>query len=230
MPARELAGRRWDPQYWLADPTRSLRRAGHSLRPLGDFVDHLTYGPIITGRRPTHQSGGIRVIGQVDFCETGLAPTAALRVAPGSDFDPARSRVLPRDLLLPRSGAGSLGQNRLAVYVDEEEANIGCFVDLVRLAGINPFYVWLFLRTGPGWGQIRRVINGVGMPNISFAEIRSLQVPLVDGEEQEVWEGRYSREVLPHHRRREKSNAEAQRAAARFRVLLQDLTERHMHA
>ena len=95
------------------------------------------------------------------------------------------------DLLLPRSGSGSLGRNRLAVYLNSSPANVGCFVDLVRLSGVNPFFVWFFFRSTPGWSQIRSVLNGVGTPNISFSEIRALQLPVIPDEEQSRLQSSY---------------------------------------
>jgi len=195
VPASSLAGARWDAAYWLNDPTPELERCPHPLAPLGDSVELLTYGPIVTGRRPQPLDEGVRVIGQGDFSDVGLCPKPRLLVRAGSVYDPPRSRVRPGDLLLPRSGAGSLGRNRMAVYDAPDRANIGCFVNLVRLRDLNPYYVWAYFRTPVGWAQIRRLINGSGVPNISFAEIRSLRIPRIGTEVQARVEARYRREV-----------------------------------
>ena len=217
----ELVGQRWDAGWWLRH--RSARAWGRGLdrRPLGDFIEHITYGPIVTGIRPVPQEGGIRVVLQADFEVAGLALQPALRVAPGSVFDPPRSRVQRGDLLLPRSGAGSLGRGRMAVYLDDAPANVGCFVDRLRLRGINPFFVWVFLRTEAGQDQILQVINGVGTPNLSFGEIRSLLIPCLPAAEQDAYEGRYRVEVLPLH-----ASGQTALAAARFGCLVTDLEGR----
>ena len=200
--ARELPGRRWDVAYWQAVAANTFVSVSQFPEAeLGDFISHLTYGPIVTGARPEHVPGGVPVIRQTDFRETGLHLGDVLRVTAGSVHDPARSRVRTGDLLLPRSGAGSLGRNRMAVYMHARRANVGCFVDLIRLTGINPYYVWLVLRSEPGWAQIRNLINGVGTPNINFSEIRSLRIPLIPLQEQANIEIRYRDEVWPHHRK-----------------------------
>ena len=201
VPTRDVAGKRWDVSYWrgvLSNAFSSLSRFSEAA--LGDFIQHLTYGPIVTGVRPQHVNGGIPVIRQVDFGETGLCLSQVLRVTPGGAHDPVRSRVRTGDLLLPRSGVGSLGRNRMAVYMMAPQANVGCFVDLIRLSGLNPYYVWLLLRSEPGWGQIRSLINGVGTPNINFSEIRSLRIPLIPLREQNLIEARYREAVWPHHK------------------------------
>lgn len=220
---RQLVGRRWDRGYWRgAVHVRQLARR-FGLRRLGDFIEHLTYGPIITGRKPEHVEGGIPVIRQGDIAETGLEESALLRVEECGDFDPQRSRVQRGDLLLPRSGAGALGRNRTAVYAGRAQANIGCFVDLVRLRGINPYYAWFFFKTPTGWEQIAALINGVGTPNINFGEIRSLSVVEAPEQVQQAVEWRYRREVLPWHRKRLHSAQARQEGERRFSAIVGDL-------
>ncbi len=196
-----------------------MRQLGHrfALKSLGDYIEHLTYGPIVTGRKPEHVDDGITVIRQGDITETGLAKGGLLKVEARGDFDPERSRVQRGDLLMPRSGAGALGRNRMAVYTERAQANVGCFVDRIRLRGINPFYAWFFFKTQVGWGQIAALINGVGTPNINFAEIRSLRVAEVDVEIQEMVEARYRCDVLPWHRRRHSSEEAKRRGELNFR-------------
>lgn len=218
----KLGGARWDARSWAGrHGLRQLARRFAMVR-LGDHIAHMTYGPIVTGQRPRPCPDGIPVVRQQNFADSGLRLENALKVRPGGIFDPARSRVQRGDLLLPRSGAGALGRNRLGVYWAAGPANIACFVDLLRLEGLNPFYVWLFFKTRPGWGQMRSLINGVGTPNISFAEIRSLKLPWIDPAEQKQWQRRYCRRVLPVHRRPD----EAAQAQSRFAQLVEALEQR----
>jgi len=221
----DVARKRWDVTYWRGVVSKSLSSVSRfAENDLGDFIQHLTYGPIITGEpTPEHVTGGIPVIRQADFVETGLCLGQVLRVEPDSAHDPGRSRVQAGDLLLPRSGVGSLGRNRMAVYMNTRAANVGCFVDLIRLVGINPFYVWMLLRSEPGWGQIRSLINGVGTPNINFSEIRSLRVPLIPMYEQDIVEARYRETVWPHHRRGRGQPASRERAWRNFQRIRSDL-------
>ncbi len=223
LPEARLRGARWDVDFW--ERKRKSLRLHHrfALCPLGDFIEHLTYGPIVTGRRPKPVEGGIQVIRQGDIAETGLHCESRLYVPEDSEFDPMRSRVRSGDLLLPRSGAGTLGKNRMAVYLEEKPANIGCFVDLIRLAGINPFFVWLYFKTQPGWAQIWATINGVGTPNINFSEIRALGIPALPFQEQENLERRYLAEVWPLHCRRAESTAVCAASESRFRRITADL-------
>jgi len=219
----QMAGKRWDPGYWQG--ALRMRQLGKrfALKRLGDYIEHLTYGPIVTGCKPEHVEDGIVVIRQGDITETGLSRGGLLKVAVRGNYDPERSRVQRGDLLLPRSGAGALGRNRMAVYTDRAQANVGCFVDRIRLRGINPFYAWFFFKTKIGWEQIAALINGVGTPNINFDEIRSLRVAEVDTELQAMFEARYRRDVLPWHRRRDRSEQARARGEQSFRQVVAEL-------
>ena len=219
-----LRARRWDPRFWQG--RAAVRRMAGRLRlvPLGEYICHLTYGPIVTGSRPQHVEAGVPVIRQGDIAETGLDARALLCVAPAGTHDPPRSRVCPGDLLLPRSGAGALGRNRLAVYLGSGPANVGCFVDLIRLEGLNPFYAWFFLKTRLGREQIAAQANGVGTPNISFGEIRALQIAALPSAHQEALERRYREQVWPLHCRRERAEIRAE-AERRFRAIVGELED-----
>ncbi len=194
---------RLDPAYWHPAYGEVLGRCVLPLVPMGRFIEHITYGAIVTGRRPQHVLGGIPLLGQGTLRHGGVDFEGVTRVAPGSPWDIERARVLSGDLLIARSGAGSLEKNRLVVYHSSQTALVDCFVDLVRLTGIEPDFVAAFLRTRFGWAQIHRLINGVGPANLSFNEIRSLRVPDAPEDLQREIARRHADEILPLHRRRE---------------------------
>ena len=193
---------RLDPGYWHPAYEAIMAECRLPLAPLGEFIEHITYGAIVTGRRPEHVEGGLPLIGQGCLLPGGVDLRGAARVAPGGPWAPERCVVRRGDLLIARSGEGSLARNRLGVYHGRRRAVVDCFVDLVRLRGIDPDYVAAFLRTRFGWAQIHRLINGVGPSNLSFAEIRSLQVAVAPERLQAGVARRYAAEVLPLHRRR----------------------------
>ena len=108
-----------------------------------------------------------------------------------------RSRVRRGDLLFSRSGEGSLLRFRSGVYLETEPANVSCFVDRIRLCGIDPVFLWLFLMGKFGRAQILRLKNGVGTPNLNFNEIKSLSIPIVPEEGSGDGGGAYDRKILP---------------------------------
>ena len=198
-----FVNRRWDVGYWRgASLVRQLNRR-FPTQPLGHFIEHLTYGPIVTGRKPAPVAEGTSIIRQGDIVETGLDESGLIRVEACGEFDPERSRVRAGDLLFPRSGAGALGRNRMAVYAGSGKANVGCFVDLNAASERNQSVLYLaFFKNASGWGQISALINGVGTPNINLAEIRSLRIVQADPTTQNAIEARYLRGALPWHHQR----------------------------
>ena len=168
------------------------------LARLGDFIEALTYGPILPGRRPEPVDEGVAIVGQRELRPTGLLLNGATRVAEGSPYDLPRCRLRPGDVVLARSGAGTLAKRRFTVFRGPAKATVSCFVDLIRLRGISPCCVVTFLRSGLGWPQVERLLRGVGMPNLSFAQIRSLQVPLLPPEEQRAVEAAWGEVARLH--------------------------------
>jgi hypothetical protein len=179
LDAADLRGQRWDPGYWdprLRDP---LAGCVHPLAPLGDFVpaDGITYGRILPGRRPPAGDGPLYVT-QKAVRPTGLDPTRCTRIVEGCDWDTPRARIRPGDLLIPRSGVATLARGVMSVFLDDQPAVVDCCTDRVSLEGYPSPVATLFLRSRPGWLQIHRQINGVGPPNLSYDEIRSLRLPV----------------------------------------------------
>ena len=194
-----LSRKSWHPNFWDPALTQALDEITFPLSPLADYIEKISYGPILPGKKPLPQKNGVPVFGQKDLFPTGINPYPALRVAPEGQFDPERSRVRRGDLLFSRSGEGSLLRFRSGVYLGEEPANVSCFVDRIRLRNINSLFVWLFLMSNFGRVQILRLKNGVGTPNINFAEIKSLCIPLVSERIQNAVAGIYLREIYPLH-------------------------------
>lgn len=199
----DLEGQRWDTSFWASTPLEPLQllRNRFELAPLGEFITHLTYGPILTGRKPSDYPGTVLILGQRNLAPSGLNPVMCDRVAADSPFDPARSRPRQGDLLFARSGMGSLAKGRMAVLEVDMPANLTCFVDLIRFHDLDPHFAWLFLASRFGQNQIQRLINGVGTPNLSFSEIRGLQIPVLPTQQQLELTRPYHAAARPLHLR-----------------------------
>jgi len=185
---------RWDPGYhdpaW-ADPQDSSRLP---CRPLGEFIETLSYGAIRVGQRPREvASGGVLYVTQRSVADWGVDSDRCPRIADEAPFVAPRFQLAPGDLVLPRCGRGTLGRNRLTRFdgCSGAGAVVDCFTDRVGLVGISSAWVLGVLRSPIGWSQIRRSFNGVGTPNLSFAEIRSLLVPVPEdgtaAEAERIW-------------------------------------------
>ncbi|MGQ9525753.1 MAG: N-6 DNA methylase [Armatimonadota bacterium] len=194
---------RMDPGYWspqFAPTLRSLFQCGFRLRPLGEFIEYITYGPIVTDETqqvtsfPSPSPQVLRVT-QRQLLHTGLDLTTCLAVPENSPWDSPRARIRPGDLLIARSGEKGLRAGKMVLVgclPQGVHAVVGCFVDLVRLRGIEPAAVLAFLKSAYGQTQIQRLTSGVGPPNISFRELRSVLVPVLPHTQQQacrlMWE------------------------------------------
>jgi len=192
VPARLLRGARWDPAFWHPRREELEGACALPLVPLGDFIERITYGPILPGRRPEPVDEGVVIVGQREIRATGLLLDAATAVAEGSPYDPPRCRLRPGDVVLARSGVGSLARKRFTVFREPVKATVSCFVDLIRLRGFSPYCLVTFVRSSLGWAQVERLIRGVGPPNLSFGQIRSLRVPLLPPEAERAVEAAWA--------------------------------------
>jgi len=171
---------RWDPLFHEPRWTEHLDRCVLSLEPLGNFIETLCYGAIKVGERPVRvSSSGSLYVTQRAVADWGVDLAACPRIRSEAPFDTPRYRLTPGDLVVPRCGRGTLGRNRLTRFDGAPHpAVVDCFTDRLSLRGLSSAWVLGALRSPLGWDQIRRTFNGVGTPNLSFGEIRSLLVPM----------------------------------------------------
>ena len=196
---RLLETRRWDPRFHDPRWEDPLDRCVLPVQPLGDFIDDLVYGALGRGVRPTLQegSGGWLYVGQATITERGVDLDRCPRIADARPFVQDRYRLRPGDLVIPRSGMGTLGKNLLCRWDGlpaghpGEGAVVDCFNDRLSLRGISSAWVLGVLRSEAGWAQIRRVIGGVATPNLSFAQLRALRLPVPSAAVQEEAERRW---------------------------------------
>lgn len=207
MVEQALLTRRADPSFWNPKWAEYQDYRPDILRRLGDYIIHLTYGPIVTGERPQslgRWDEGVLIVGQRELTDVFLDLSGADIVEEGSRWDSPRARLAYRDILFPRSGVGSLGKYRFGVWLENNpnlKAVVSCFVDLVRLdlEKVAPEYVVIYLKSRFGRMQIDRYISGVGTINIDFDEIKSLLFHAIDIEEQKCVAVEYQRIARIHN-------------------------------
>ncbi len=195
---------RTDPGFWAPRLLRTiakLKSTKFGVTRLEKYEPYITYGAIITGRTPPLHKQGIFLIGIENVTRTGLDLTDAQRIKPDCEWDIPRARLNVGDIVIVRSGVGSIG--RCCVITNEISAVVGCFVDLVRLpeCPFKPEFVCLFLLSTYGAVQLERAMSGVtGTANIAFHHIRSLEIPLLPSELQGAFAAEYRRMASFHER------------------------------
>lgn len=176
-------GARWDPAYYHPKYAENLRLLGSlpNIVPFGELIGYTTYGQV--GAREYARSGmrlltPANLVPSDDGYVTGIDIRSHERfVPPSSRSDPARSRLRKGDLLLVNSGVGCIG--RTAVFYSDEPCNISQHINLIRVRGIEPEYLAVYLQTEFARLQIGCEKCGVGPCGINFSRIRSLLVPIL---------------------------------------------------
>ncbi|HIE51532.1 MAG TPA: hypothetical protein EYP85_07205 [Armatimonadetes bacterium] len=178
---------RMDPGFWNPKWLEYERYKKYPLRTLGDYQPFITYGAIVPHQKPLNLRDwrkGVLRVGQKQLTDVVLDLTEAIVVEEGSRWDVPRARIEYLDLLFPRSGVGSLGKARVAVWLLEDasrKAVVDCFVDIVRLPKdkIRPEYVAVYIKTRFGRMQINRWLSGVGTINVDFDDIRNFHLHVI---------------------------------------------------
>jgi hypothetical protein len=149
------------------------------------------------------KAAGVAYLQVRNLRRTGIdiyaSPPEKRYIVEGSRNDPIRSRLMPGDLLLIRSGVGSLGR---CVVVPEglELMNVSQHISRIVLEGIKSEWVAMFLQSCYGAGQMSRWLSGAtGQVEIDFKEIRRLLIPVPDQKIQEEIAHQYWRMADYHY-------------------------------
>lgn len=182
---------RWDPEYWHArydKALNSLSKTKFPLRRLGDFVVEMTTNNHV---KKTFLNEGVRYYQTETIQNTGLLHHLAKRVEENGANDPERTRLKVGDIMIIRSGTGSVGRV-FTVTKDLGKANTIESVYLTRVSDINPFYISIFLLTSFGQAELLRTSSGVsGIININRPELEEILIPILNTSLQKDIELRY---------------------------------------
>ncbi len=173
---------RWDADYWDPKYEKIIRemKRNWKVKKLGQFIIFITYGTIVTGKDRKFVSSGICHINQVNVRNTGLDIYLEPRFISKSDLRNAeKSKPLKEDILFNRDQIGTIGRCFIFNYKTDNYA-INDHVDIIRVKDINPYYAVIFLLSIYGKFQVERCSSGVsGIIGITFAHIKSIQIPLL---------------------------------------------------
>jgi len=214
----------WHPQW--EEAYKTLTSCRFQLKELGDFIPQdggITYGQV--GRRIYPPQGtkvtlqnipflaqlrlpdnrrvnGVAYIQVRNLTRTGIdlyaSPPRKRYIEEGSHNDPIRSRVEKRNLLIVRSGEGSIGRC-IAVTYDPGRMNVDQHISKVQLDHLQAEFVAIFLQSQYGAKQIERMCAGVsGQIELDFDEFRSLLIPIPEDHSLRAIAGTYSHIVSFH--------------------------------
>jgi hypothetical protein len=200
--AETLRHNRWNAGYY-EDRFRQNERKLKKLRsvPLDKFIPEelpdgskgITYGQV--GARKLSPHGSVRYLQVINIRDTGIDFSIKPdRVAEGSHNDPERSRVIQHDILMTNTafrGTETLIGRCVVISRNYGRLNISQDIDRIRVQGVNPYYVGVFLKTRFGQLQIQRFVHGVDSQKINFGHVRSFLLPILPTSVQEEAEDQY---------------------------------------
>lgn len=197
----EKPSSRWDAGYWdplltISDDT--FKDIKCPVKNIANFEELITYGPIVVDKEFIPQKSGVAILNQKEIIFTGLDFSSRIFAKENSPWVIERAKVKINDIVLARSGVGGVGKNKITIVNHKINACVGCFVDILRLKEISPYYVIVFWKGIFGRSQIQKIISGVGTVNINFNEIRSIKIPVLPDLVQYHIETEYKKMAVYH--------------------------------
>jgi type I restriction enzyme M protein len=106
--------------------------------------------------------------------------------------------VQQHDILVSCAGVGGAGRGRVCLLTHRPGASCTGDVLIIRPRAIDPVFLFLFLASHAGRGQLLRLQNGVGTVNLSVDELLQVQVPQLAPAEQCTLAVRYAPVAAAH--------------------------------
>lgn len=158
-------------------------RGGPELRvptvPLSQFIIKMSSGATRYGKERVFAKHGIPFTSAKAVTWLGVNFSRDGRfIKLGTTMDIERAKTRVGDILFVRVGVGCSGRG--AVVVDQNDIGIADdWIYIIRVKGISPFYVALFMATSLGQRQIEAMKRGTGTVTIPQWRLKGMQMPLV---------------------------------------------------
>jgi len=182
----------WDPAHDA--PMQEMQRAGWEIKTIGDVLKENRVISSDCVRASRGEAIGEQFAPEYytvgGILSTGYDTTQLMHCSDNAYERLKRSQVRHKDIVVARSGKGSVGK----VCVVHEPGKRACVGDLfiLRVVGANPYWVAAFLKSRYGQAQMERVEHGVSrMTHLRTADVRGLLLPLVPPSIQSHVEERY---------------------------------------
>jgi len=187
-PSGRLDVEYWHPKNDTKIPTK------FEVRPLGEFIDYITYGVILVGKDRDFSESGITYISATTVSTTGINHTLnPLFVLLDDKRNTTDKKPIYGDLIFNRSGVGTLGRQCVFLY-NSQNYTISDDTDVIRFLKISSFYVSIYLKSAYGLLQIQRRQRGVsGLIKLNFDDIKAISIPIISQEVQSHIEFEYKK-------------------------------------
>lgn len=199
----EQPSSRWDTEYWHPKFDDFLSDAIFDFEILGKYILQGTEGITYGSTKPREWSVanvGVKYIKSVNVLNTGLDIVNIFWTPEGGRLDGSQYRVKVGDLIMNKSGTGTFGR-LFVIDKDFGKMVVSQHTMRIRLSGISPFFVAVYMQTEYGYKQIQRLTAGVsGQVHIDFDDIKSIKIPDLPEKIQKNIESEYKKMSAFHDR------------------------------
>jgi len=181
----ELPGRRMDPHFWQPAHRELLDRmaARHPLHPLGALLERreLIAGDHVRPSRGEAKGPGLphEYYQTREFMAAGYNYAQLERCNEQAYRRLRHTSVQRHDVLVSCAGVGGAGRGRVCLVLHQPGTSCTGDVLILRVERLDPIFLFLFLASQAGRGQLLRLQNGVGTVNLSVGELLQVEVPLL---------------------------------------------------
>jgi type I restriction enzyme M protein len=201
VPGRDLT-KRMDYFYYQnlqKSPLRELMGNGVVFKPLRDFVIYCKTGKTLYGEEREFSKKGVRFLHATSITDIGINYKKDEKfIDPSGKMNFHNAYAMIGDILFVRVGVGCAG--RVAIVDTEADEGIATdYIHILRVKGISPYSLVVYLKTKYGKDSINLLRHGVGTVSINKTDLLSIPIPLVSKNIQLEVEKRY-KSILSEYR------------------------------
>jgi len=145
--------------------------------PLAKYCTYFQTGRTLYGEKRGFSQRGLRFLHATNIRDIGIDYGRDLRyIEPGSPMDSPKAHARPGDILFVRVGVGCAG--RAAVVVDDEDVGVASdYIHIIRVQGVDPYFLVAYLKTPFAKKAIDLRKHGVATVSLNKSDVLSLPIP-----------------------------------------------------
>ena len=168
--------------------------------PLRNFVIYCKTGKTLYGEEREFSIRGLRFLHATNITEIGINYKKDEKfIDPISKMNFSNAYAKVGDILFVRVGVGCAG--RVAIVDSKEDEGVASdYIHILRVNGLDPHFLVVYLKTRFGKGSINLLKHGVGTVSVNKTDLLSLQIPIVTKDLQVEIRGKY-KDILAKYRK-----------------------------
>lgn len=200
----EKPNSRWDGDFWNPKYDLILKelKIKYKTDYLENFIESIGQGDVPRKNREEkfiNVNDGVKFIEVENIIDTGINFHNTRFVMKKQYERLKRVSLKVNSILIVRSGA-TIGKIALVPKQFNEKAIINGHVNIFSVKNINPSFVVIFMKTVYGQMQLDRLKRGVAQPELNYAEINSVLIPIIENNIQIQIEERLAILTLIHEK------------------------------